>query len=86
MTFGEALVQLKAGHRVVRAHWKNVTAIFLVDGSTFQVNRAPLDKFFPVGTDVTYNPHIDMLGADGTVGVWTPSNGDVLAEDWSTVE
>lgn len=85
MDFSEALAQLKDGKRVGRSDWKNALYIFLVAGSQFEVNRAPLNQFFAPGTQVTYRPHIDMCGSDGTVGTWAPSMVDVLAEDWYVV-
>jgi len=57
----------------------------LVDGSKFEVNRAPLNKFFDEGTEVEYRPHLDMRAADGTIGVWLASQSDILAEDWFVV-
>ena len=80
--FGEALKRLKEGKRVGRVEWKNAKCVFLVQGSQFEVNRAPLNQFYPEGTEITYRPHIDMVGADDTVGTWAPSMVDILAEDW----
>lgn len=85
MDFSEALKLIVSGSKVRRAIWKNVTCVFLVDGSTFQVNRPPLSKIFAEGTEVNYMPHIDMIGADGKVGVWTASTGDILGTDWEVV-
>ena len=85
MNFSEALTLIKEGKKVGRVEWKNAKAVFLVDGSKFQVNRAPLNKVFSEGTEVTYRPHIDMLGADDTIGTWAPSMVDILAEDWQEV-
>lgn len=83
--FSWALERLKVGARVGRRTWKNARCVFLVAGSEFEVNRAPLNQFFPEGTKVTYRPHIDMVGSDGTIGTWAPSMVDVLAEDWYEV-
>lgn len=80
--FGTALGFLKAGKRVGRREWKNAKGVFLVAGSEFEVNRAPLNQFYSEGTKVTYRPHVDMIGADGSIGTWAPSMVDVLAEDW----
>ena len=85
MDFSKALELIKQGKRMTRAWWKNANYVFLVSGSVFAVNRAPLVAWFPEGTEVTYRPHIDMLAADGTVGTWSPSMHDVLAEDWREV-
>lgn len=85
--FGWALAQLKAGKKVARAGWNGKGMfVFLVAGSEFEVSRAPLDQFYPVGTKVTYRPHLDMKAVDETIGVWTPSTTDLLSTDWSVVE
>ena len=70
------------GKRVKRSYWKNAKFVFLVAGSKFQVNRAPLNEFYHEGTEVTYRPHIDLVATDNTAGVWSPQMVDVLATDW----
>ena len=87
LNFSEALELLKRGKRVARAGWngKGMFA-FLVDGSSFTVNRPPLDKFYPVGSEVTYRPHIDLKAVDGSIGVFNPSTTDLLAVDWFVAE
>ena len=83
MDFGSALAAVKAGHRVRRAGWNGAGMfIFLVQGSRFAVNRAPLNQFFPEGTLVDYHGHIDMWTAQGYVVPWLASQADLLAEDW----
>jgi hypothetical protein len=56
--------------------------LFLVHGSEFEVNRAPLNAFYAMGTKVKYHAHIDMKTAQGYVVPWLASQTDVLAEDW----
>lgn len=84
--FSWALEALKRGIKVGRREWKNARFVFLVDGSKFAVNRAPLNKFYKEGTEITYRPHIDMVGADDSVGTWAPSMVDLLTDDWVIVE
>ena len=86
MDFSDALRRVKAGACVARAGWngKNMF-IFLVKGSTFQVNRPPLLGMFPEGTPINYHGHIDMRTADGTIVPWLASQTDLLAEDWGEV-
>lgn len=86
MNFGHALEILKAGGRVARAGWngKNMF-IFLVNGSTFTVNREPLLSILGEGTQVDYHGHVDMKTADGTIVPWLCSQTDMLAEDWGIV-
>lgn len=83
LSFGHALEAIKQGYRLARKGWNGANMfVFLVDGSTFVVNREPLKSIFPEGTEVNYRPHIDLAAADETVGVWQPSMGDVMADDW----
>lgn len=83
MGFDDALRALKAGYRVQRDGWNGKGMfLFLVPGSTFKVNRAPLNQHYPEGTEINYHPHIDMKAADGSVFAWNGNTLDVLAEDW----
>lgn len=86
MSFGLAVEALKEGEKVCRAGWngKNMF-LFLVQGSTFQVNRAPLNQFYEEGTTVNYCPHIDMKTADDKIVPWLASQTDVLADDWMVI-
>lgn len=84
--FSGALTALRHGHKVARDGWNGKGMfVFLVPGSTFAVNRAPLLGIFPEGTQIDYNPHIDIKGANGSISTWVPSIGDVLAQDWVVV-
>ena len=87
MSFGGALEALKSGKKVARAGW-NGSGMFayMVPGSQFQVNRAPLLGIYPEGTEINYRPHIDLKTVDGSIATWAPSGSDVLAEDWHVVE
>jgi hypothetical protein len=86
MNFGQALEALKQGSKVARAGWNGKGMfIFLVPGSTFKVNRAPLLGIYPEGTEIKYHAHIDMKTATGEIVPWLASQTDVLAEDWTIV-
>lgn len=87
MNFSEALELIKQGAKLTRTNWNGRGMfVYLVAGSQFVVNRAPLNQIYPEGTVINYRPHIDLKAADGSCGVWSPSNSDVLAEDWEIVE
>lgn len=87
MSFGLAVEALKKGHKVARAGWNGKGMfLFLVPGSTFKVNRAPLLGIYPEGTEINYHAHIDMKTADNKVVPWLASQTDVLADDWCIVE
>ena len=86
MDFGQALAALKAGKRVARSGWNGKDMfLFLVPGSVFKVNRAPLLGIYPEGTEINYHGHIDMRTADGMIVPWLASQTDLLADDWATV-
>lgn len=86
LTFSEALVLLKQGKRVEREGWNGKGMfLFLVPGSHFKVNRAPLLGIYPEGTGIDYRPHIDMKTAQGDVVPWVASQSDLLADDWLEV-
>lgn len=87
LDFGNALRALRRGEKVARAGWNGRGMfLFLVPGSTFKVNRPPLMGIYPEGTEINYQPHIDMRTAQGTVVPWLASHIDVLAEDWFIVK
>lgn len=86
MSFGTALQVLREGHRVRRKGWTVDTFLYLVPGSTFEVDRPPLLGIFKKGTIVTYEEHIDCCsGPNLECSVWGPSLQDSLANDWVTV-
>lgn len=86
MNFGDVVNGLADGKRFARSGWNGKGMfIFLVPGSRFKVNRAPLMGIYPEGTEIQYEPHIDMRTAQGTVVPWLASQADMLAMDWNEV-
>lgn len=86
MDFGLALAAAKSGKKIARAGWNGKGMfVFLVPGSTFKVNRAPLLGIYPEGTEIQYHAHLDMKTADGQIVPWLASQTDILAEDWDVV-
>ena len=87
LTFGLAIEAMRKGLKVTRSGWNGKDMfLFLVSGSRFKVNRAPLNTIYPEGTEITYCPHIDMKTADGSIVPWLASQTDMLAQDWEIVE
>jgi len=86
MNFSEALDYIKMGLRMTRVEWDNCEKfVYLVHGSKFEVNREPLNAMFEMGKAIEYRPHLDLCDHDGSCGMWTPSNEDLLASDWAEV-
>ena len=86
MNFSQALESIKDGKKVARSGWngKNMF-VFLVPGSRFRVNRAPLLGIYPEGTEIDYHAHVDMRTANGQIVPWLVSQTDLLADDWDVV-
>lgn len=86
LDFADVVRGLKAGKRYARAGWNGKGMfVFLVNGSTFAVNREPLISILGEGTQVQYHAHVDMRTASGEIVPWLASQSDVLAEDWFEV-
>lgn len=86
LTFSAALDAVKSGQRAARQGWNGKDMfIFLVPGSKFTVNRAPLLGIYPEGTEIIYHGHIDMKTAQGYVVPWLASQADLLADDWALI-
>ena len=84
--FEGALFMIKKGKKVARKGWNGKGMfLFLVQGSTFKVNRPPLLGIYEEGTEINYHAHIDMKTADGYVVPWLASQTDILATDWIEV-
>lgn len=87
--FDQVLVALKMGYMAAREG--SVSRLYLVDGSRFAINRAPLSNHFPIGMTVDYKPHIDIfegasrLGEHPVCRYWSPSQEDILANDWKII-
>ncbi len=87
MDFSDALRAIKEGKRVARSGWNGKGMfVFLVNGSRFKVNRAPLLGIYPEGTEIDYHAHVDMRTAGGQIVPWLCSQTDMLADDWNVVE
>lgn len=83
MNFGQAIEVLKTGNKVTRVGWNGKDMfLFLVQGSQFKVNRPPLLRIYPEGTEINYRPHIDMKTVNGEIVPWVASQSDLLEEDW----
>lgn len=77
------------GSMARRDAWEESCFIYYVPGSTFKVNRAPLNIIFPLDTEVSYQSHIDFCCMHGDriiTGVYGPTEEDLVAEDFKIFE
>lgn len=94
LSFSEALIALKAGHRVARTGW-NGSDQWLSAPNT-NVIKAHADQFWSGnnhdyakanGGFVEIPPYITIKNAQGQVQIgWVPSQGDLFANDWVILE
>jgi len=85
LTLGGAITQLSEKTTIARPNWAKGAYIYLVPGSSFVVNRAPLAELLPAGTEIQYQPHIDYNDGQNNCSPWTPTQGDLLASDYYVV-
>jgi len=88
LSFGDALVYLKAGERVARKGWNGKGMwLALTSGSTIPKEHARSGAVLALANEgaeaITINDHIDMRTADGSVCCgWLASQADMLSDDW----
>lgn len=81
MNFSQALERLKEGESVYRKGWngKGMFA-YLVPGGEYATQTKAAKEHF--GEKVNYNPYLALKTVDNTISLWSPSNMDILAEDY----
>lgn len=94
MTFGDAIVALKAGQRVARAGW-NGKGMWLALSGSLEGRQIPAGQFWNThnadharaqGGAAKVLPCITMKTADNAILMgWLASQTDMLAEDWTIV-
>lgn len=86
MDFGNALVNLKAGHKVARKGWSGKDMFLcLTDNIDFDTN-ADLSCVKDLSGDLVYQSVVMKTVDNKFVVGWIPSQVDMLAEDWVVVE
>lgn len=89
-TFGEAIRRLKAGQKVARNGW-NGKGMFVVYQKGYPqgipCNKQTAEAWgMKEGELFVCNPYLQIKQVNGSHSMWVPSIGDVLAEDWVSVE
>jgi hypothetical protein len=93
MSFGHAIVMLKAGKRVARAGWngKGMWLVLVPGTPTAQLREGTPYREATGLESCEILPHIDMwtINADGRRAMlpgWLASQSDMLADDWTVIE
>lgn len=84
MSFGDAVVALKKGHKVARHGWNGKGMfVYYVCADSYKAKTVAAQMQF--GEYVPYRAYIAMKTVDNDVVPWVASQTDILAEDWSIV-
>ena len=81
MNFGEAVNNVKNGHKIAREGW-NGKGMFIVFVPSKVINLNEKFKELFGKDKVEFNQHFIIKNVDGSVSTWVPSVNDCLAEDW----
>lgn len=84
MDFGEAIKQLKLGHKLARKGWNGKTQYIELATSISYVNSR--NEVVNCEHDAIGNKSIAFVGTSGVQMGWLASQADMLAEDWIVVE
>lgn len=92
LNFGDALTALKKGQKVARSCWNDLQYV-VAQGESKQIestyiwnphNKAHAEK---LGGYIDVAPYCTLKTAQDTLAMgWTPSTGDLFAEDWTILE
>lgn len=88
--FSRALVDCRLGRKISRDGW-NASGQYVVfqrgypNGIPINANTAEATGI-PEGTVCVFRPYLMLCTVDGSFVPWAPSQSDVLALDWITVE
>ncbi len=91
LSFGDAIIYLKQGHKVARKGW-NGKGMFLWLKPQFEIKsdwcKDPqlLEICEANGGTITGLPSISMKTVDNKVVPWLASQSDVLSNDWMIIE
>ncbi|MCE4121627.1 DUF2829 domain-containing protein [Prevotella copri] len=86
MNFGNAISVLKSGYPVRRANWSGNKFLYFVPSASYSAMTDIAKSIADEDGKVLYKPYIAIRCKDGCVGFYTPTQCDVLAEDWEVVE
>lgn len=90
MTFGDAIVMLKAGHKIARKGWNGKGMfVYLVPTAKYPASLNELGTVVDHSDEfgsVNYNAYMVIKNVGGTVRKWVPNVIDCLAEDWTIVD
>lgn len=85
MNFGEVIEALKTGLAVKRKSWSGGKFLYYVPAASYPAMTDVAKSIMNEERKVSYKEYIAIRCKDGDVGFYTPTQCDVLANDWELV-
>lgn len=85
MNFGEVIEALKTGLAVKRKSWSGGKFLYYVPSASYPAMTDVAKSIMNEERKVSYKEYIAIRCKDGDVGFYTPTQCDVLANDWELV-
>ena len=81
MNFGEAVNNVKNGHKIAREGW-NGKGMFVIYVPEENIDLTEQQEKMFGASNIILNEHFLIKNVNNTLSTWVPSINDCLAEDW----
>ena len=85
MNFGEAVNNIKNGHKIAREGW-NGKGMFVIYVPEENIDLTEQQEKMFGASNIILNEHFLIKNVNNTLSTWVPSINDCLAEDWYVIE
>lgn len=85
MNFGEAVNNVKNGHKIAREGW-NGKGMFVIYVPEENIDLTKQQEKMFGASNIILNEHFLIKNVNNTLSTWVPSINDCLAEDWYVIE
>lgn len=85
MNFGEAVNNVKNGHKIAREGW-NGKGMFVIYVPEENIDLTEQQEKMFGASNIILNEHFLIKNVNNTLSTWVPSINDCLAEDWYVIE
>ena len=85
MDFGEAVNNVKNGHKIAREGW-NGKGMFVIYVPEENIDLTEQQEKMFGASNIILNEHFLIKNVNNTLSTWVPSINDCLAEDWYVIE
>ena len=85
MNFGEAVNNVKNGHKIAREGW-NGKGMFVIYVPEENIDLTEQQEKMFGASNIIINEHFLIKNVNNTLSTWVPSINDCLAEDWYAIE